>query len=279
MTQALNLALFANKLNTSGQTDNTGLQNSSVTVTAGTGMSGGGSVALGSSVTLTNAGVTSIVAGTGISVSGATGAVTVNSTVTSGQLQSQIFLSGTTTWTAPAGVTKVKVYCIGGGGGASGASGCAGIRPYPGGFGGAGIGVYTVVAGTGYTVTVGAGGAGGGAGAAGVTGGTSSFGSLISATGGVRGLYNNGSGGQNGTCTLGTVRNGNMYGGTVLGYESSASNISFAPFNSQVARSATTTATAFSVSTTLSAGAGNGDLGGFTGGGGVGGVVYIEWVG
>jgi len=56
---------------------NSALTNSSVTVTAGTGMSGGGAVALGSSVTLTNAGVTSIVAGTGISISGATGAVTV----------------------------------------------------------------------------------------------------------------------------------------------------------------------------------------------------------
>jgi hypothetical protein len=56
---------------------NAGLVNSSVTVTAGTGMSGGGAVALGSSVTLTNAGVTSIVAGTGISISGGTGAVTV----------------------------------------------------------------------------------------------------------------------------------------------------------------------------------------------------------
>lgn len=84
MTQAFNLSQFANKLNSSGQTDNTGLQNSSVTVTAGTGMAGGGSVALGSSVTLTNAGVTSIVAGTGISVSGATGAVTVSSTITGG---------------------------------------------------------------------------------------------------------------------------------------------------------------------------------------------------
>jgi hypothetical protein len=56
---------------------NSALTNSSVTVTAGTGMSGGGSVALGSSITLTNAGVTSIVAGTGISISGGTGAVTV----------------------------------------------------------------------------------------------------------------------------------------------------------------------------------------------------------
>lgn len=80
MTQAFNLSQFANKLNSSGQTDNTGLQNSAVTVTAGTGMSGGGSVALGSSVTLTNAGVTSVTAGTGISLSGSTGAVTITNT-------------------------------------------------------------------------------------------------------------------------------------------------------------------------------------------------------
>lgn len=78
MTQAFNLSQFANKLNSSGQTDNTGLQNSAVTVTAGTGMSGGGSVALGSSVTLTNAGVTSVTAGTGISVSASTGGVTIS---------------------------------------------------------------------------------------------------------------------------------------------------------------------------------------------------------
>ena len=80
MTQAFNLSQFANKLNSSGQTDNTGLQNSSVTVTAGTGMSGGGAVALGSSVTLTNAGVTSVSAGTGISVSAGTGGVTITNT-------------------------------------------------------------------------------------------------------------------------------------------------------------------------------------------------------
>ena len=84
MTQALNLANFANNLNTAGATSNSGLQNSSVIVTAGTGMSGGGAVALGSSVTLTNAGVTSIVAGTGISISGATGAVTITNSLTGG---------------------------------------------------------------------------------------------------------------------------------------------------------------------------------------------------
>ncbi len=73
---------FSNKTisgssNTLSNIANGSLTNSSLTVTAGTGMSGGGSVALGSSVTLTNAGVTSA---TGTSnqviVSGSTGGVT-----------------------------------------------------------------------------------------------------------------------------------------------------------------------------------------------------------
>ena len=81
MTQAFNLSQFANKLNTSGQTNNSGLQNTSVTVTAGTGLSGGGAVALGGSVSLANAGVTSIAAGTGISVTASTGAITIANTV------------------------------------------------------------------------------------------------------------------------------------------------------------------------------------------------------
>jgi len=102
MTQALNLANFANKLNTSGQTDNTGLQNSSVTVTAGTGMSGGGAVALGSSVTVNNAGVTSVAAGTGISVSATTGGITITNTspggggVTSAVAGNGVAVSGAT---------------------------------------------------------------------------------------------------------------------------------------------------------------------------------------
>lgn len=77
MTQAYNLSQFANKLNSSGQTSNAGLQNTSVTITAGSGLSGGGAVALGGSVALANAGVTALVAGTGISLSGSTGSVTI----------------------------------------------------------------------------------------------------------------------------------------------------------------------------------------------------------
>ena len=69
---------------------NSGLTNSSLTVSAGTGMSGGGAVSLGGSVTLTNAGVTSNVAGTGVSVSSGTGAVTISigqAVATSSQVQ------------------------------------------------------------------------------------------------------------------------------------------------------------------------------------------------
>ena len=74
---------------------NSALTNSSVTVTAGTGMSGGGSVALGSSVTLTNAGVTSVTAGTGISVSAGTGGVTITNTgLTSDQVKAWVTFSG-----------------------------------------------------------------------------------------------------------------------------------------------------------------------------------------
>lgn len=59
---------------------NANLANSSVTITAGTGLSGGGAVSLGGTVTLSNAGVTSNLAGTGISVNQSTGAVTITNT-------------------------------------------------------------------------------------------------------------------------------------------------------------------------------------------------------
>jgi len=92
MTQALNLANFANNLNTSGATSNAGLQNSAVTVSAGTGMSGGGAVSLGGTVTLTNAGVTSVTGAGTVSVSASTGSVTITGTGGSGTVTS---VSGT----------------------------------------------------------------------------------------------------------------------------------------------------------------------------------------
>jgi len=82
--------------------------------------------------------------------------------------------SNTYTFTCPSGVSSVRVRCWGAGGGGSSSSSHAG-----GGGGGFAIGEFDVTAGTSYTVTVGAGGL------PNTTGGTSSFGSLISATGGV----------------------------------------------------------------------------------------------
>lgn len=259
MTQALNLALFANKLNTSGATDNTGLQNSSVTVAAGTGMSGGGAVALGSSVTLTNTGVTSLVAGTGISVSGGTGAVTVNSTASIYNLKRDLFTSGSGNWTCPTGVNLVKVSVIGGGGGSSFAT-CFGEF----GLGGRSVGAsgYVVVtAGTNYSYAVGAAGSGltySGCGAASSgSGGTSSFGGVLASTGG-SGINGNTGGAPGGV--------GNQ------GVPSGSAFTFMTTFRSQF------NTPDFIVSQT-------GSLGGFGGGGatagasGVAGAVLIEYVG
>jgi len=78
---------------------------------------------------------------------------------------------GSYTWTAPAGVTSVRAIVVGGGG--SGARGE--YNNGGGGGGGFAMGVYTVVPGTNYAVTVGSGGSRPGSGSGGNAGGTSSF--------------------------------------------------------------------------------------------------------
>jgi hypothetical protein len=97
--------------------------------------------------------------------------------------------TGTFTWTKPAGVTTVIVFCWGGGGG-------GGKHATQGGGGGAGAScVITALAaadlGSSETVTVGAGGAGktGGNGSGG-NGGNSSFGSYVTGYGGLGGTGN-----------------------------------------------------------------------------------------
>jgi len=85
------------------------LTNSSITVTAGTGMSGGGTPSLGGTVTLTNAGVTSNVAGTGVAVSAGTGAVTISigqAVATSSNPQFNALLVGTGTPPTTAGLIR-----------------------------------------------------------------------------------------------------------------------------------------------------------------------------
>ena len=61
-----------------GSVANTMLLNSQVTVNPGSGLAGGGTVPLGGSVTLTNTGVTSITAGSGINISGTTGDISIS---------------------------------------------------------------------------------------------------------------------------------------------------------------------------------------------------------
>ena len=96
---------------------------------------------------------------------------------------------GATTWTAPAGVTKiwVEVYGAGGGGGVLAAPN--GVAPGGGGGGGVAMKLMTVVPGTIYNLVVGQGGNGGGASPSnGTAGGASNFASgTVSATGGAGG--------------------------------------------------------------------------------------------
>ncbi|NBV59727.1 MAG: hypothetical protein EBR73_01450 [Rhodobacteraceae bacterium] len=100
----------------SGTVINKMLDNDSVTVTAGTGLSGGGTVALGGTITLDNDGVTAAaVSGTGLSISASTGSVTITSNATDANTASTIvardasgnFSAGTITASLSGNATNV----------------------------------------------------------------------------------------------------------------------------------------------------------------------------
>jgi hypothetical protein len=120
--------------------------------------------------TLTKATLT---AGTGISVTNGSGAITIASTGGGGFSNMEVFTSPGT-WTNPGTTTKVKVTVVGGGGG-GGASNFASSGAGGGGGGGTAIEVVPFPSGTNVPVTVGG------------AGGTSSFGPYCSATGGAVG--------------------------------------------------------------------------------------------
>ena len=196
--------------------------------------------------TLTKATLT---AGSGVTITNGAGSITIAaSNGSSGQLQTRLFTSSTS-WTAPAGVTRVRATVIGGGGG--------GKNDDPGGSGGVAIGIYTVTASTSYTITVGTGGT---SSSSGTAGGTSSFASFCSATGG-----GPGSAPTDGVGSGGTFKNYSLSQyvpsvGIIIGF-----------YNSQAPSS---TPVPYSASSVGRAGAY-----GQAGAGGTGGAVVLEWVG
>ena len=108
-TQTLTNKTISGASNTLSNIGNGSLSNSSITITAGTGMSGGGTPSLGGTVTLTNAGVTSNVAGTGVAVSAGTGAVTISigqAVGTSSNVQFNALLVGAGTPPTTAGLIR-----------------------------------------------------------------------------------------------------------------------------------------------------------------------------
>jgi hypothetical protein len=116
-------------------------------------------------------------------------------------------VGGSYTWTRPVGVTKVRVYVVGGGGGSQN---IAGNQIGTGGAGGLSIAIIDVSSISSATVTIGNGGGGSNSGVRGGTGGTSSFGSYASATGGEGGFstgspYDGGRGGVGTTSVGGAV--------------------------------------------------------------------------
>jgi hypothetical protein len=190
------------------------------------------------------------------------------------QPQYDLYTSGATTWTAPTGVTRVKVICIGGGGG--GGNHDAG-GPNNGGSGGAGgiaVGIYTVVPGTGYVATVGAGGAGTNtASTNGSAGATSSLGSLLSATGGSGGVSGNSSGadGAAGAGTSGVTANSSVLygaGGDFVGLTARANGAS-----------ATAAVTWTAALNRVPGATGAGGTTASDASGGTGGAVYIQYIG
>jgi hypothetical protein len=163
-----------------------------------------------------------------------------------------------------------------GSGGGSAAVGPCGASAGAG-NGGFAYGVYTVVPGTAYTVTIGAAGAGATGTATGGNGGTVSFDSFCSATGGTGSQWDTNPGFSCGIGTGGTLRNSSTFAAAyteVIPY-------GLGPFSGvpRVAALSLTAAIAFSVSGTNGAGTGGSSSGVATGIGGINGIVFLEWVG
>jgi len=187
-------------------------------------------------------------------------------------------ITSSTTWEVPSGITRAKITVIGGGGGGSGNK--TNSPQNSGAFGGNGgvaIALITDLSGS-YSVTIGAGGTGGDGGtttSTGGNGGNSSFGALLSATGGT-----GASGETSGVSGTGTVSSGTTIRSSAKGngLPSEVSGLS----KQGNANGGGSSASAYSVSAEYGAGHGGASANiisetPYTGGGGIGGVVIIEY--
>lgn len=291
MTQAYNLSQFANRLNTSGQINPSGLlssvlpinqggtNNASLAVTAGGVIYTDGSKLVNVGIGTTNQYL----------MSNGSGAPSWN-TPTSGFTAMQVYTTGSGTWTIPTGVAACKITVVGGGGNGGNAQGSSGTSADAGGGGGGGGGAsiryYTgLTSGNTISYTV-----GGVAGTSSVSSGTQTI-TTISATGGANGTNSNtqttAAGGAGGTGSGGNIN----FSGCVGGIGTSAQNTSMggggggsllgsggSPVYSGVA-----SGTGANINGTPGSGYGGGASGAVantstaTGGSGTAGVVIIEY--
>lgn len=269
MTQNRNLSIHADYVSTAGVLNPAG---------GGTGITttpANGQIPIGNGTNYTAATIT---AGTGITVTNGAGSISIAASG-GGQVYSAAY-DTSTTWVAPTGVTRVRVWCIGGGGGGGSNTSCL-ASPQSGGAGGVAIGVYTVTPGTTYTVTVGAGGAGQTTNGNGSSGGTSSFGPagspVISATGGAGGSSNSITNTAQGAGSSETIYNSassiTLISSTNIPHAGSPIGSPYIlPLNYTGANTPRTWTTGY-----YSPGWGGSAGGGGVSGSGIAGIIYLDW--
>jgi len=282
-------------------TFNTTTNNQSYTTT------GAGTITITSGTTgnINNMNIGASTAGTGRFTSG-----TITSTVSStsnttdipttawvrdqGGFRSQVvFTTGTSTWTIPTGITKIKVTVVGAGGGGGGVSAVASAAGAGGGGGGMSVSYYTGLTpgntlsysvGTGGTAGTTAGGAGGAGGNTTVSANTEII-TTLQANGGSGGngattntITVGGAGASAGSGPANAILMAGYLGGTADGGRQKAGNGANGPLGGGGGQGKVSTTGAGSAATNYGAG-GGGALGATanTGGAGSGGIIIIEY--